>query len=170
MSDTVVSLSQYMRHQSGSIHSASTDMAFQGIDNKTADSSRTIQVSMLVIVDPSTGDNYNPTEKIKAGTQVIILDADRDGIEQVTEALKTHAGVACLHVICAGNEGSLQLGSTHLNSDNLDAYGWQLQHWAELLGANAEILFYGSHVATGDRGRALIQQIRLLTGANVKVL
>lgn len=170
MSDTVISLSQYMRHQSRSTHSASTDMASQGIDNNAAHSSGTGRVSMLVIVDPSTGDCYNPAEKVKDDTQVIILDADRDGVEQVTEALQTHVGVACLHVICAGNEGSLQLGSTRLNAENLDAYGWQLQHWAELLGANAEILLYGSHVALGTRGRALLQQIGLLTGANVKVL
>lgn len=125
---------------------------------------------MLVIVDPSTGDDYNPAEKVENGTQVVILNAERDGVEQITEALQTHAGVNCIHVICDGSNGSLQLGSTHLNTHNLDAYGWQLQHWAELLGANAEIFLYGNQMTTDDHGRALIQQIGLLTGASVKVL
>lgn len=171
MSDTVVSLFQYMGHQSrSSTHSASADLASQGTGNQVAHSSGTGRVSMLVIVDPSTGDDYNPAEKVKNSTQIVILQADRDGVEQITEALQNHAGVSCVHVICDGSEGSLQLGSTHLNTDNLDLYGWQLQHWAELLGSNAEILFYGGQVTMGDRGRALVKQIGLLTGATVKVL
>lgn len=171
MSDTVVVPFHHKGNRlRASVRSASTDMALRGIDQQMGDSSKAVKVSVLVIVDSSTGDDYNPTEKVAEGAQVIILNADRDGVEQITEALQTHAGVACMHVICDGGEGSLQLGSTRLHSDNLDVYGWQLQHWAELLTPNAEILLYNSHIATGDRGRALIQQIGLLTGATIKVL
>lgn len=170
MSDTVVSLFQSMGHQPRSSVRSASELASQGTDNKIAHSSGTGKVFMLVIVDPSTGDDYNPAEKMENGTQVVILDAARDGVEQITEALQTHAGVNCIHVICDGSDGCLQLGSTYLNTSNLDAYGWQLQHWAELLGANAEILLYGSQMGTDDRSRALMRQIGLLTGATVKLL
>lgn len=174
MSDTVVSLFQYMGHQSkSSVHSASTGMTAmtsQGIDHKITPSSGPGKVTMLVIVDPSTGDRYNPAEEVEEGAKVILLHPDRDGVEQMTEALQVHAGVTCLHVICDSSGGNLQLGSSQLGPDNLDAYGWQLQHWAELLGPKAEIFLYCSPLAKGDRGRALSQQIGLLTGATVKVL
>lgn len=171
MSDTVVSLLQYMGHQSkSSTNSASMRMASHCIDNQTVHSSAIGKVTMLVIVDPSTGDYYDPAEKISDHSQVVLLDADRDGVEQITEALQARSAVTCLHIICHSQEGSLQLGSTRLNTDNLDAYGWQLQQWAESLGTNAEILLYNSNVAMGDRGRALIKQIGLLTGVKVKVL
>lgn len=171
MSDTVVSLFQYMGHPSqSSVRSTAMDMASQDINNQTVHLSATGKVTMLVIVDPSTGDYYNPAEKIGDDTQVILLSADRDGIEQITESLQSQSAVTGLHVICQSDAGSLQLGSVQLNADNVDAYGWQLQQWAESLGINAEILFYSSNVMDSDRGRALIRQIGLLTGATVKVL
>jgi len=171
MSDTVVSLFQYMGHPSrSSVRSASMGMASQDTNNQTTSPLATGKVTMLVIVDPSTGDYYNPAEKIGDGTQVILLSADRDGIEQITESLQSRSAVAGLHVICQSSAGSLQLGSTQLNADNVDAYGWQLQQWAESLEVNAEILLYSSNVMDSDRGKTLIRQLSLLTGATVKVL
>jgi predicted cupin superfamily sugar epimerase len=81
--------------------------------------------------------------------------------------LANRSDIASVHIVSHGAEGSLQLGASTINSDNLQAYSNSLQQWASALTADADILLYGCDVASGETGEAFVQQLSQLTGADV---
>ena len=69
----------------------------------------------LVIID-SRAPNYQQlhNDLIKAQQQgrnvhVVVLDAHRDGIEQISEALQSHNKLDAVHIVSHGDDGQLQL-------------------------------------------------------------
>ncbi|MEB3358109.1 MAG: DUF4347 domain-containing protein [Synechococcales bacterium] len=95
---------------------------------------------------------------------VIVLDAHRDGIAQITAALKERPQVAIAHLIAHGAPGSLSLGNTELSLATLDRYATQLQAW---FSQPASLLIYGCQVAAGDAGSEFVAQLHQLTGAAI---
>jgi hypothetical protein len=59
------------------------------------------------------------------------------------------------------------LGATTLTKDSLSLYEDQLKSIGEHLSPDGDLLFYGCNIAEGENGRAFIEQIAALTGADV---
>jgi Domain of unknown function (DUF4347)/Bacterial Ig domain/RTX calcium-binding nonapeptide repeat (4 copies) len=104
---------------------------------------------------------------IAIGTEVITLDAGRDGVSQIAQALENRSNIKSIHIISHGRPASLQLGAIELNLTNLKIYAKQLQLWGRSLAENAEILLYGCEVAAGEKGANFVQQISQLTQAKI---
>ena len=121
----------------------------------------------IVFIDATVADKESLVAGVKPGTEVIILDSTRDGVAQITEVLANRSDIASVHIVSHGAEGSLQLGASAVNSDNLQAYSNSLQQWASAFTADADILLYGCDVASGGSGEAFVQQLSQLTGADV---
>ncbi|MDM3845348.1 MAG: DUF4347 domain-containing protein, partial [Aphanizomenon gracile PMC638.10] len=121
----------------------------------------------VVFIDPNVPDYKNIVDQVKPGTLLFLLRANQDGIRQITSNLSGLRDIDSLQIISQGVEGSLSLGSTVLNSANLSSYKSQLQQWSQSLTATGDILLYGSNVAQGSAGKAFVQQISQLTGADV---
>ena len=98
---------------------------------------------------------------------VVMLDADRDGIEQITETLQGYQDVNAIHIISHGDDGTVGLGSTQFSASNLSTYQQQLQSWNLYLDVDADILIYGCNLAESASGQSLIDQISTLTGADI---
>ncbi len=125
----------------------------------------------IVFVDSAVEDWQSLAVGVKAGTEVILVDRARDGIEQIAEALQSRKGIESVHIISHGESGSLQLGQTSLNSDNLETYRDSLKQWfsssVNSLQNRCEILLYGCNVAAGKKGEAFVQKLSKLTQANI---
>ncbi|MBD2146960.1 glycosyl hydrolase family 18 protein, partial [Sphaerospermopsis sp. FACHB-1194] len=121
----------------------------------------------VVFIDPNVADWQSLVDGVEPGSLVFILDPRRDGIRQITDKLAALTDVDSLQIISHGGEGSLSLGSTVLNSANLNGYSSQLQQWGQSLTTTGDILLYGCDVAGGVIGKAFVQQISQLTGADV---
>ena len=125
----------------------------------------------IVFVDSAVEDWQSLAVGVKAGTEVILVDRARDGIEQIAEALQSRKGIESVHIISHGESGSLQLGQTSLNSDNLETYRDCLKQWfsssVNSLQNRFEILLYGCNVAAGKKGEAFVQKLSKLTKANI---
>ncbi|MBD0341271.1 MAG: DUF4347 domain-containing protein, partial [Microcoleus sp. Co-bin12] len=125
----------------------------------------------MVFVDSAVEDWQSLAVGVKAGTEVILVDRARDGIEQIAEALQSRKGIESVHIISHGESGSLQLGQTRLNSDNLETYRDSLKRWfsssVNSLQNRFEILLYGCNVAAGKKGEAFVQKLSKLTKANI---
>jgi hypothetical protein len=125
----------------------------------------------IVFVDSAVEDWQSLAVGVKAGTEVILVDRARDGIEQIAEALQSRKGIESVHIISHGESGSLQLGQTRLNSDNLETYRDSLKQWfsssVNSLQNRFEILLYGCNVAAGKKGEAFVQKLSKLTKANI---
>ena len=121
----------------------------------------------VVFIDPNVTDWQNLVNGVEPGSLVFILDPRREGIRQITDKLAALTDIDSVQIISHGGDGSLQLGSTQLNSANLNSYSSQLQQWGKSLTATGDILLYGCDVAQGFVGKAFVQQISQLTGADV---
>jgi len=104
---------------------------------------------------------------IERQLEFVLLDADRDGIAQISEALASRADVAAVHLISHGDDGHVQLGNAVLDFDALLASASQIKAWGQSLSQDADILIYGCDVAATEGGRSLIDALSRLTGADV---
>jgi hypothetical protein len=121
----------------------------------------------VLIVDPTVANYQSLVSSVDRATKVIVLDAVKDGVEQITVVLADLAGVTQLHVLSHGNAGSLQLGSTQLNQQTLSRYVDRIRGWGRALTNHASILLYGCQVAASQAGQQFVQQLKSLTGAEV---
>ncbi len=118
----------------------------------------------IVFVDSTVEDYQSLMAGVIAGTEVVILDSEQDGVEQISKVLAGCRGVSSLHIVSHGRPGSVQLGTGQLSLDTLANYASQLQSWAKALADEADILLYGCEVAAGQQGAAFIHCLRQLTG------
>jgi VCBS repeat-containing protein/parallel beta-helix repeat protein len=127
----------------------------------------------VVFVDTRVSNYQQLIDDIKAGENpdrqidIVILDPNKDGISQITATLSHYGNLDAVHLISHGTDGSVQLGSTSLNFDTLFNNATQIQDWSNALSANADILLYGCDVAENDDGKALVDALASLTGADV---
>ena len=78
----------------------------------------------IVFVDAGVDDGDALLEDLRASgrwVDVVLLDSERDGIEQITAALHGQAELDAIHIVSHGSEGAVQLGSTWLDGSNLAA-------------------------------------------------
>ncbi len=120
----------------------------------------------VVFVDVSTPDYQTLIAGIHPDTDVYILNAEQDGIQQITTYLAGRSSISSVHIVSHGSAGSLHLGSTVLNSSTLERYSAALQSWSAALTDDADILLYGCNIAKGE-GSAFVQQLAALTGADL---
>ncbi|MDX2216285.1 MAG: DUF4347 domain-containing protein [Oculatellaceae cyanobacterium bins.114] len=118
--------------------------------------------SILVIIDASVADTATLLAGVVPGAIAVLLDSQRDGVEQITEALQQHPEIDSLHIVSHGAPGTLFLGNTQLSLQTLELYSWDLQAWSA-----SSILLYGCNVAAGDAGAEFIEQLHALTGAAI---
>jgi len=125
----------------------------------------------IVFVDSAVEDWQSLAAGVKPGIEVILVDRARDGIEQIAAALQSRSNIESIHIISHGESGSLQLGQTTLNSDNLETYRDCLKRWfsssVNSIQNRFEILLYGCNVAAGEQGAAFVQKLSKLTKANI---
>ena len=120
----------------------------------------------LLFID-SNVDNYQSLLAGVNNAEVIILESSRNGIEQITETLTNYSQVESIQIISHGQEGILQLGSTNLNTSNLNSYASELTTWSESLTENGDILLYGCNLATGVMGVDFVTNLSQLTDADI---
>jgi Ca2+-binding RTX toxin-like protein len=126
----------------------------------------TFHLSTKVLIIDSTVPNYQTLiDSVSADTEVIVLNAEQDGVAQITQALTDRQNIQTLHILSHGDPGSLQLGNTFLNRQSLDRYAPALQSWSTALAKHADVLLYGCKVAADDWGKGFVRQLGHLTGA-----
>ena len=99
--------------------------------------------------------------------EVVMLDADRDGIDQISEVLADRADISAVHIITHGTDGQINLGNTWLNKNNMPQNIEPISAWGNALASDGDILFYGCNVAAGSTGQELLDDIAQFTGVDV---
>jgi len=99
--------------------------------------------------------------------EVVMLDTDSNGVEQISEVLAERRDLDAVHFVSHGTDRAVKLGNTWLQGDNLDAYAEDIADWKQSLSNGADLLFYGCELASGADGRALLDAFGSLTGADV---
>ncbi len=141
--------------------------------NGIAEETRFTPRRELVIIDASTPDYQQLVDDLLQSDdegreiEVVVLDADQNGVEQISAVLAGHRDLDAVHVISHGRGGGVQLGSEWLSADTLGAQASQIAGWSSALTAEADLLFYGCNLAATESGQALVDTLALLTGADV---
>ncbi|MDY6806469.1 MAG: DUF4347 domain-containing protein, partial [Cyanobacteriota bacterium] len=124
----------------------------------------------IVFIDSHLEDYQFLADGINKGPEVVILDRSLDGIEQINEAIEKLASqqvsIEAIHILSHGSPGSLQLGNSFLNSDNLESYSQVLSSWKNALSNKANILLYGCRVAA-DNGAEFVGKLQQIIGVNI---
>ena len=146
-----------------------TEQSSTVIHNKVQTDSR----SELVIID-SRAPNFQQLHNdiIKAQQQgrdinVVLLDAHRDGIEQISEALSKYNKLDAVHIVSHGKDAQLQLGATQLNNQNLKQYNQEIEKWKQVFTDGGDMLIYGCNLAGNSNFTGLFNSLSGLTGTDV---
>ncbi len=100
--------------------------------------------------------------------QIALITSDRDGMEQIAEALRGESDVDAIHIISHGRAGELFIGSSAVDTASLTAeYADELAIIRAALSEDADVLVYGCSVANGDIGQNFIDALAVASGADV---
>jgi len=102
-----------------------------------------------------------------SNVELLFLDANRDGIRQISDALAGKTDLEAIHLLSHGSEGSLTLGNTRLDASTLSSRGDELASWGLALEEGGDLLTYSCDVASGEAGREFISQLSSVIGADV---
>jgi VCBS repeat-containing protein len=127
----------------------------------------TIMAVTRVFIDSRVKDKEFLISQFAPGTDYQVLDANRDGIDQIGTALSGQSGYDSIQIISHGASGSITIGSTVLNNSTLDFYAVELALLGNALTENGDLLLYGCNVAAGDQGQHFIETLSQMTGADV---
>ncbi len=118
----------------------------------------------IAFIDSSVENYQSLIAGVVSGTEVVVLDSNQDGVEQITEILSDRTDINSLHIVSHGSPGCLYLGNSELSLDTLNHYTNQLKTWAV---ASSNIFLYGCQVAAGDAGEEFLSKLHHLTKANI---
>ncbi|MGL5135998.1 MAG: DUF4347 domain-containing protein, partial [Planktothrix sp.] len=122
--------------------------------------------NQIIFVDSSVED-YQSLINNADDTQIVILNENLSGIEQITNTLANQKDIESVQILSHGSEGSLKLGADVLNGNDIENFNTQLKQWGNALTENGDILLYGCDVAAGETGKNFVKLLSEITGADV---
>ncbi|MEG4278409.1 FG-GAP-like repeat-containing protein [Microcoleus sp. MON1_C1] len=131
-----------------------------------------VSPSAIAFIDTQVENYQSLVAGVKPGTEVIVLDGNKDAIDQITQILALRTNIDSIHIVSHGAPGSLQLGDVRFSLDDIECDQDSLQQWfspqTDSRSKNRpNILLYGCCVAAGETGKAFVKRLSELTGASV---
>jgi hypothetical protein len=127
----------------------------------------TVPGQSVVFVDSRVKDADSLLKGVAPGTQVVQLDASKDGLRQIADYLDTHQGISSVQIVAHGNAGDLWLGNSYLSADNVAARSAVLAEIGKDMNVGGDILIYGCYTAEGERGLSFVDSLAQLTGRDI---
>lgn len=124
----------------------------------------------IVFVDAGVQNYQELIAGLPESAEVFVLSQEADGVKQMLEILAANAGdqlYSAIHLISHGSEAQLSIGNGTLDAGNLDSYRVDLQQIGSYLDDEGDILLYGCNVAQGEAGKAFVDALAEITGADV---
>jgi hypothetical protein len=108
----------------------------------------------LVVFDPSVEELPLLLSSFNRNVDYLVLDNNRDGLEQIAAALENsqHA-IGAVHIVAHGQPGQITLGGSVLSEASLAHHREPLRTIAKKLSGNKDILLYGCRTAQGHEGK-----------------
>ena len=115
----------------------------------------------IVFIDSQIPDYQALVAGTKPGVEVVVLDPNSDGIQQIANFLSRHPDpdLTSIDIVAHGAAGELLLGSTNLTDGNLPADATALAQIGAALKPGGGIMLYGCNVASGTDGMQFITDL-----------
>ncbi|WP_291596414.1 Ig-like domain-containing protein [Comamonas sp.] len=133
----------------------------------TEASPSSVQRQEVVFVDSQVSNIGELLAGLASNAEVVILDASKDGLQQMADYLQGRSGLDAIHLLSHGADGTVQMGNVWLSSGNLAEHSTALQSIGAALKADGDLLLYGCDVGQGDKGQYFLDQLAAITGADV---
>jgi VCBS repeat-containing protein len=124
-------------------------------------------VTTLLVVDQQVQNWQSLVADVAPGTQVLVLDSNQDGVQQIARAVSGMTGLQSIQVLSHGAAGSVALGNAMLDTASLQNYAGELTSIGQSLSDNGDILLYGCDVGSGAAGATFLQTLARATNADV---
>jgi hypothetical protein len=99
---------------------------------------------------------------------IVRIGAGEDGISVISAYLSAPGDeISAVHILSHGDQGWLQLGQAKLDLASLSERLGEVSTWGSRLASDADLLLYGCDLAASEAGRELVDQLALLSGADV---
>ncbi len=99
--------------------------------------------------------------------EIIQIKPGEDGLRVITDTLARYQDVQAVHVFSHGDEQGLTIGTARLDGASLSAYMQDIASWSAAMAADGDLLLYGCNLAGSSAGQALVNDLALLSGADV---
>ena len=147
---------------------ASLENAHSSADNLAATPTGTTDNRQeVVFIDNQVKDYQQLISGLKPGSEVVVLDGSKDGLQQISDYLSGRSDIDAVHIISHGDVGKVQLGDSWLDSNNLASRSATLSAIGQALDSEGDILLYGCQVGADGAGRNFIDGLANATGADV---
>jgi hypothetical protein len=120
----------------------------------------------IAFIDSSVQDIDTIIKGIGEQAEIVYLNKDH-AFEQITSYLQGRSDVDAVHLVSEGTAGEFYLGSETINSDFVASHHDELAAWGKAMAADGDIHIYGCNVAKDQVGKDLVDQISIITGADV---
>lgn len=133
----------------------------------TASQQQGSQRHEVVFIDGQVSNVEQLLAGVSANAEVVVLDPEKDGLQQMADYLKGRENLDAIHLLSHGADGTVQLGNLWLASNNLAEHRAALESIGATLKADGDLMLYGCDVGQGDKGQAFLDQLASITGADV---
>ncbi|MFY9477244.1 MAG: cadherin domain-containing protein [Aquabacterium sp.] len=99
--------------------------------------------------------------------EIIQIQAGEDGLRVITETLARYQDVQAVHVFSHGDDQGLTIGTARLDAATLPAHMQDIASWSAAMATDGDLLLYGCNLAGSSAGQALVNDLALLSGADV---
>lgn len=100
-------------------------------------------------------------------TSVVIIDTETNGLSVISQTLEHFTSLDSIQIISHGVSGQLFLGNQSVDEQVLINEQSALEGWSNALSEEGDILLLGCDVGAGEAGKHFVQQLAVLTGADV---
>ena len=122
----------------------------------------------VIFIDGSIGGAATLAAEWASRGQVVVLDSNSDGIDQIRNVLAGMSNVDAIHIVSHGVEGAFFLGTTRIDQAAIDGpLNASFAAIGRALSADGDLLIYGCDVARGANGAAFVQDLARITNADV---
>ncbi|MCP4980493.1 MAG: DUF4347 domain-containing protein, partial [Gammaproteobacteria bacterium] len=117
-----------------------------GAEGQTSSATEEQQSQEIVFVDTGVDnyqqliDNLRDNADSNRNIEVVVLDQEKDGIEQISAVLQERDDLDAIHIISHGSDGSVELGNTSLNAYTLEENNLSIALWANAFAETGDIL------------------------------
>lgn len=137
---------------------------FTAKDSAFMPAAMTAPASAIIVVDPRADNAALLTLNPPVNTQVVVLDAGRDGFQQIAELLHTREEVTELHIVPWMQDHQQWLGSQSLTATLASSVSNSLMDWNDGLSDNAQLVFHGQD----GMGTAWLNHLGALTDTRTR--
>lgn len=120
----------------------------------------------LTVIDTLLEDWVILRDAVKEG-EILILNGSTDPLDAILAKLEEVGEIECLNILSHGESGRLRFNNSTMDSAELEANSAKWAAISNHLSHEGDIQLFGCNIAKGDEGKAFIEKLASITGADV---